>query len=51
MFWRRTTREGPTSKEEYAPQMGTSVASGEIVYGEEKPVDDEGAIAASANPR
>jgi MFS family permease len=51
MFWRRTTREGPTSKEEYAPQMGTSVASGEIVYGEEKPMDDDGAIAASANPR
>jgi MFS family permease len=37
MFWRRTTREEATDKEEFAPQIGTSVAAGEIVYGEEKP--------------
>lgn len=37
MFWRRTTREGPASKEEFSPQIGTSVAAGEIAYGEDKP--------------
>lgn len=37
MFWRRTTREPPREKEEFAPQIGTSVAAGEIVYGDEKP--------------
>jgi MFS family permease len=36
MFWRRNTREGPVSKEEFAPQIGTSVAAGEIAYGEDK---------------
>jgi MFS family permease len=35
MFWRRTTREGPTIKEEFAPQLGTSVAAGEIAYGDD----------------
>lgn len=34
MFWRRTTREPATEKEEFAPQIGTSVAAGEIVYAE-----------------
>jgi MFS family permease len=34
MFWRRTTREGPVIKEEFAPQLGTSVAAGEIAYGD-----------------
>jgi len=51
MFWRRSTREGPLSKEEFAPQTGTSVAAGEIAYGEDKPQDDGGAIAAADNPR
>jgi MFS family permease len=37
MFWRRTTREGPDAKEEYAPQVETSVAAGEIAYGDGKP--------------
>jgi MFS family permease len=37
MFWRRTTREGPLLKEEFAPQIATSVAAGEIAYGEDKP--------------
>lgn len=37
MFWRRNTREGPTTKEEFAPQIGTSVSAGEIAYGEDKP--------------
>jgi MFS family permease len=37
MFWRRNTREGPASKEDFAPQIGTSVAAGEIAYGEDKP--------------
>jgi MFS family permease len=35
MFWRRSTREGPTSKEEFSPQLATSVAAGEIAYGED----------------
>jgi MFS family permease len=37
MFWRRNTREGPTVKEDFAPQIGTSVAAGEMAYGEDKP--------------
>jgi MFS family permease len=39
MFWRQSAREGPATKEkeEYAPQLGTSVAAGEIAYGEDKP--------------
>lgn len=36
MFWRRTTREAPSVKEEFAPQLGTSVAAGEIAYGDER---------------
>jgi MFS family permease len=51
MFWRRTAREGPATKEEFAPQIGTSVAAGEIAYGEDKPDDDADAIAAANNPR
>lgn len=52
MFWRRSTRRGPVSKEEYAPQLGTSVAAGEIAYGEEDKAErDAGAIAAPNNPR
>jgi MFS family permease len=49
MFWRRSTREGPRTKEEYAPQLGTSVAAGEIAYGEDKPAP--GTIAGAENPR
>jgi MFS family permease len=37
MFWRRGAREASTSKEEFSPQIGTSVSAGEIAYGEEKP--------------
>jgi MFS family permease len=37
MFWRSSTREQPATKEEFSPQIGTSVAAGEIAYGEEKP--------------
>jgi MFS family permease len=51
MFWRRSTREGPLTKEEFAPQLGTSVAAGEMAYGEDKPNDEPGAIAGVANPR
>jgi MFS family permease len=52
MFWRRTTREGPATKEEFAPQIGTSVAAGEIAYGEDtKPTPESGAIAGVNNPR
>jgi MFS family permease len=40
MFWRSSAREGPVSKEEFSPQIGTSVAAGEIAYGEDKPVQD-----------
>lgn len=42
MFWRRTAREGPAVKEEFAPQVdGTSVASGEIAYGDDPPAAEE----------
>ena len=53
MFWRRTTREAPTVKEEFAPQLGTSVAAGEIAYGEddERAEQGDGAIGAVNNPR
>lgn len=37
MFWRRTTREPATSKEEFSPQIATSVSAGEIAYGEDRP--------------
>jgi len=42
MFWRRNTREGPASKEEFSPQIGTSVAAGEIAYGEDRPASGAG---------
>jgi MFS family permease len=51
MFWRSSTREGPAVKEEFAPQIATSVAAGEIAYGEDKPAAEPGAIAAANNPR
>lgn len=51
MFWRRTTREASTNKEEFTPQIGTSVAAGEIAYGEDRAAPDPGAIAAVDNPR
>lgn len=51
MFWRRNTREAAVSKEEFAPQIGTSVAAGEIVYGDEDAASDSGAIAGVTNPR
>ena len=53
MFWRRTTREEAEEKEEFAPQIGTSVAAGEIVYGETdtNPSHDPGAIAEAPKPR
>jgi MFS family permease len=37
MFWRRTTREAAATKEEFSPQIGTSVSAGEIAYGEDRP--------------
>lgn len=45
MFWRRTTRERAPMREEFAPQIGTSVAAGEIVYGDESaaPTPSKGA--------
>jgi MFS family permease len=51
MFWRSSTREGPATKEEFSPQIGTSVAAGEIAYGEDAPDDVASAIAAVDNPR
>jgi MFS family permease len=51
MFWRQSTREGPVTKEEFSPQIGTSVAAGEIAYGEDKPQPEAGAIAAANKPR
>src|SRR5690606_16251309 len=51
MFWRRSTRRGPVAKEKFAPQLGTSVAAGEIAYGEDdESKDDEGTIVARNNP-
>lgn len=53
MFWRRTTREEAEEKEEFAPQIGTSVSAGEIVYGESdaKPTPESGGIAEGSRPR
>ena len=34
MFWRRSTREAAQSKEEFSPQIATSVSAGEMAYGE-----------------
>ncbi len=52
MFWRSTTREAPAAKEEFAPQIGTSVAAGEIAYGDDaKVTHDSSAIAGANNPR
>jgi MFS family permease len=51
MFWRRTARKGPVAKEHFSPQLGTSVAAGEIAYGESRPAEDDAAIAAANNPR
>lgn len=52
MFWRRNTREQAVNKEEFSPQIGTSVAAGEIAYGDEdKARNDAAAIAAAENPR
>lgn len=49
MFWRKTTREEAHTKEEFAPQIGTSVAAGEIAYGEDAAAS--GGLAAGAGPR
>ena len=43
MFWRRNTREGPAAKGEFASQIETSVAAGEIAYGDEKSTPDAAA--------
>lgn len=50
MFWRRTTREQAATKEEFAPQLGTSVAAGEIAYGEDKPQGASAPAGANARP-
>jgi MFS family permease len=50
MFWRRTTREGPTVKEEFAPQIGTSVAAGEIAYGDDAESEAEMRVDQTARP-
>ena len=50
MFWRRSTREGPTAKEDYVSDMGVSVASGEMAYGEDPPAPSS-PIARAENPR
>ncbi len=51
MFWRRGAREEAVVKEEFSPQIGTSVSAGEIAYGEGKPEKASDAIAAVNNPR
>jgi MFS family permease len=50
MFWRRSSREGPDTKEAFTHQPATSIAAGEIAYGENDP-DGDAAIAAVNNPR
>ena len=39
MFWRRRTREASEQslKEDFVPELGSSVAAGEIAYGDDKP--------------
>lgn len=44
MFWRRSTREGPVDKGEFASPIETSVAAGEIAYGDEAPAGEEARI-------
>lgn len=53
MFWRRTTREQAEEKEVFAPQIGTSVSAGEIVYGDSdaKPAPESGGIAEGSRRR
>ncbi|MBS0384316.1 MAG: MFS transporter, partial [Proteobacteria bacterium] len=51
MFWRQSTREGPATKEDFAPQSATSVAAGEIAYGEDPPQASDAPIAQTENPR
>ncbi len=51
MFWRRGAREEAVVKEEFSPQIGTSVSAGEIAYGEGKPEKASDTIAAVNNPR
>ena len=51
MFWRQSTREGPAAKEDYVSDMGVSVASGEMAYGEDKPAPPPATIARAGNPR
>jgi len=53
MFWRRNAREACEDKEEFSPQIGTSVAAGEIAYGEDdaKPSHNLGPIAEAPKPR
>src|SRR6202008_3856949 len=51
MFWRQSTREGPAAKEDYVADMGVSVASGEMAYGEDKPAPPPATIARAGNPR
>jgi MFS family permease len=50
MFWRRSTREGPVIKEEFAPQLGNSVAAGEIAYGDDAASEAEMRVDQRANP-
>lgn len=53
MFWRRTSREqaSAATKEEFAPQMGTSVAAGELAYGDDKPNSEPRTISSTASGR
>jgi len=51
MFWRRSAREPTVAKEEFAPQIGTSVAAGELVYGEDtKPAQPQAPVAGVRRP-
>lgn len=52
MFWRRQNREPALEKEQFAPQIGTSVSAGEIAYGGGDGGDEGSApLAGRADPR
>lgn len=50
MFWRRRVREPADAKEEFSPQIGTSVSAGEIAYGDEGARAGDHPVAGAARP-
>lgn len=50
MFWRSQAREAASLKEEFSPQIGTSVSAGEIAYGDEEAPAPRDPAASAAKP-